>query len=110
MASVKRQENVAKNGREENKITDFFRSGTKQNDVIEVECLFTAFLVEHNLPLSSADHMGPVLRRIFRNNEVAMKYGCARTKTSAIIEEYSKEAISKLVKSLKTVFFHRNWR
>ena len=52
----------------------------KVNNVIRTECLFTAFIVEHNLP----DHIGPLLKKMFPGNEISNKYGCARTKTTAI--------------------------
>ncbi|GBM29327.1 hypothetical protein AVEN_2833-1 [Araneus ventricosus] len=62
---------------------------TKQNDydVIQAESLFTAFIVEHNLPIACPDPTGPLFRKVFPDGETAKKYGCARTKTSAIIAE-----------------------
>lgn len=51
------------------KIHDFFENNS-DSKVIRAECLVTAFLVEHNLPLSCADHVGPLLRKIFPNNDV----------------------------------------
>ena len=47
------------------------------------------FIVEHNLPIAVADHAGPLFRKMFPDSKVASKYGCARTKTSAIIGELS---------------------
>lgn len=43
------------------------------------------FIVEHNLPLAVADHLSPLLRDIFPVSETAVKYACARTKTTCII-------------------------
>ena len=47
--------------------------------------LFTGFLIEHNLNVASSDHAGPLFRRMFPDSKIAAKYGCARTKTAAII-------------------------
>ena len=47
--------------------------------------LMSDFIVEHNIPVAVADHIGPLLRHMFLGNEIAKKYGAARTKTSALI-------------------------
>ena len=44
-------------------------------------------LVQHNLPLATADHLGPLFKSIFPNSKIAQSYGCARQKVSAIITE-----------------------
>jgi hypothetical protein len=33
--------------------------------VTRSEVLFTSFLAEHNIPLSAADHAGPLFKRMF---------------------------------------------
>jgi len=48
------------------------------NSVINAELLFTSFVVEHNLPLSVADHAGPLFRKMFPGSAIAQKYGCGR--------------------------------
>ncbi|KAJ8389034.1 hypothetical protein AAFF_G00124310 [Aldrovandia affinis] len=57
---------------------------TKDEDVTRAELCFTGFTVEHNLPIAASDHAGPLFRKMFPDSKIAMKYGCARTKTSAI--------------------------
>ncbi|GBM12326.1 hypothetical protein AVEN_116770-1 [Araneus ventricosus] len=78
----------------------------KQNDhgVIQAESLFTAFIVVHNLPIACADH-GPLFRKMFPDSETAKKYGCARTKTSAIIAEMGKTEKNAIISTLKKVTF-----
>ncbi|KAE8297834.1 hypothetical protein D5F01_LYC02305 [Larimichthys crocea] len=68
--------------------TKFF--GEQDLKTIRAETLFTNFIVEHNLPLSVADHAGPLFRKMFPDSQIAQQYGCARTKTSAIIDTLSK--------------------
>ena len=43
------------------------------------------FLVQHNLPLATADYLGPLFKSIFPDSQIAQSYGCARQKTSDII-------------------------
>ena len=53
--------------------------------VIKAECLFTSCLVEHNIQISASDHASTVFKKMFPDSQIAAKYGCGRTKTSAII-------------------------
>lgn len=46
--------------------------------VIRSEVLFTGFLVEHNLPMSVADHAGPLFKQMFPDSAVASQYRRAR--------------------------------
>ena len=54
-------------------------------DVTKTKMLFTHFLVEHNIPIAVSDHAGPLFKEMFGDSKVASKYGCGRTKTTAII-------------------------
>ena len=57
-----------------------------QDQVTTAELLFTTFLVEHNLPLSSADHfMISKLSKMFPDSKIAESYVCGWTKTTAIV-------------------------
>ena len=55
--------------------------------VIGAEVKFAAFLLEHNLPIASADHAGPLFRSMFPDSKIASYYGSARTKTTSIINK-----------------------
>lgn len=46
---------------------------------------FAGFLLEHNLPIATADHAGPLFRSMFPDSKIASYYGSARTKTTSII-------------------------
>ena len=56
-----------------------------QDQVTTAELLFTTFLVEHNLPLSSADHFSKLSKKMFPDSKIAESYACGRTKTTAIV-------------------------
>ena len=51
------------------------------------EVMVTNFLVQHNLPIATADHLEPLFKEIFPDSAIASSYSCARTKTSAILNE-----------------------
>lgn len=84
------------------KIKTYFGStNSVENEVIQAECLFTGFLVEHNIAFSVADHVGPLLRKMFPKCDVAKQYSCGRTKTTAIVNEMALDAISHIVDCLQ---------
>jgi hypothetical protein len=73
--------------------------------IINAEVMFTNFIIEHNLPISVADHAGPLFRRMFSDSECAKRYGCARTKTTAIIQMLGKDDESRITEILKKQAF-----
>lgn len=72
---------------------------------MHAECLFTGFLLEHNLPLAAADHVGPLLRKMFQSSETAKRYACARTKRTAIVGEMTSHYQERVVSVLKRRVF-----
>jgi hypothetical protein len=60
---------------------------TLSKNVIKAEVMITNFLVQHNLPIATADHLGPLFTEIFPDSTIASSYSCGRTKTSAILNE-----------------------
>ncbi|XP_058941996.1 uncharacterized protein [Pocillopora verrucosa] len=70
-------------------VAGMFGSGGSviQSAVTRAEVLTTNFLIQHNLPLATSDHLGPLFRAVFPDSEIAKQYGCARTKTMAIINK-----------------------
>lgn len=75
----------------------------QKNDdsVIRAESFFTSFLIEHNIPINAADHAGPLFRKMFPDSDIAKRYGCARTKTTAIIGEMAKTERMAMVNMIK---------
>ena len=57
-------------------ITDSFLSERQDifTKVIAAEVKFTAFLLEHNLPIATADHAGLLFRSMFPDSKVASYY------------------------------------
>ena len=67
----------------------------------KAEALFTAFLVEHNLPLSVADHAGPLFKEMFPDSAIAKKYKCGRTKTREVVTVLATEAREETIEAVQ---------
>ncbi|KAJ8887022.1 hypothetical protein PR048_013236 [Dryococelus australis] len=87
------------------KIKNFFSVQNYNFNAIRAECYFTAFIVEHNLPVAEADHAGHLFWKMFPKCEEAKRYGCGLTKTMAIINEMAKQHKINVTDVLKTVPF-----
>jgi hypothetical protein len=83
-----------------NRKLDFSVGENNSDSATRAEVLFTAFIAECNLSLNCANHAGPLFRKIFRDSEIAKKYGCFRTKTTSIISELGNREKEKMVVSL----------
>ena len=89
------------------RIGTFFQSSTSisaDHEIIKAETLFTNFLVEHNIPLSAADHAGNLFKRMFPDSKIAKNYSCARTKSTAITREMSKQMQEKVCTEMDKPF------
>lgn len=93
---------------EQKSITKFFASGSddaKKDSVTNAECLMTHFIIEHNLPVSVADHMTHLFPKMFPDSKIANNFACKRTKTTHIIHETASDKVSVLKETLtRTVF------
>ena len=43
--------------------------------------------MQHNLPLATANHLGPLFKAIFPDSKIAKGYTCGQTKATAIINK-----------------------
>ena len=70
------------------KLTDFSASSVTTNldqKVMKTEVLCSGFLVEHNLPLSTADHAAKLFKDMFPDSEIVNKYQYGRTKVTHML-------------------------
>ena len=70
--------------RNHKKLTNFGASSAIVNldqKVMKSKLLFSCFLVEHDLPLTTADNTAKLFRNMFRDSKIVNKYRCGRTKT-----------------------------
>jgi len=68
-------------------VSKLFQESSTSEDVIKAEVMVTNFLVQHNLPLATANHLGPLFKAIFPDSKIAKGYACGRTKATAIINK-----------------------
>ena len=74
-------------------------------EVTNAECLMTNFIIEHNLPVSVADHMTELIKVMCPDSKIAKSYQCKRTKTSHIIHEMASDIVHELHASLENAPF-----
>jgi hypothetical protein len=68
-------------------IYQLFHFQEPKDAVTKAEVIVTNFLIQHNLPLATSDHLGPLFRSVFPDSDIAKKYSCGRTKTCAIVNK-----------------------
>ena len=78
--------------------------------VQRAEALFVHFIAEHNLPFRTGDHFTKLAKSMFSDSDIARKFQCSRTKTSALTKYGNGKWVhDQLVASLTTssppVFF-----
>ncbi|XP_069139811.1 uncharacterized protein [Argopecten irradians] len=93
--------------REGQKISNFFPSKSTSSDdgVIRAEVIFTKFIIENNAPLTLADNAGTMFRNMFPDSEIAKKYSCARTKSTAIAHCLAEDDDHQITKVISTAPF-----
>jgi hypothetical protein len=65
--------------------------------VIRAECYMALFLIEHNLSISTSDHMSDLMGTMFPMYATAKSFSSKRTKTTHIIKEMAKDVKEQLV-------------
>ena len=90
--------------RNDKKLTDFGASSATANldqKVVKAKLLFSGFLFEHKLPLTTADHAAKLFRNMFPDSKIVNKYRHGRTKaTHMLAGAVSKQITSDLNKEL----------
>jgi hypothetical protein len=67
---------------------------SSQKKIERAEVKMSILLAQHNVPLSLADHLSPMIRDVF-DGDISKGYACAKTKTSCILNG----AVSPLLKN-----------
>ena len=66
-------------------ITSLFQSQTSDQG-IEAEVRWATFVAKHNIPFLSSNHATKLFSKMFPDSEIAKRFSCARTKTTAIVK------------------------
>ena len=81
-------------------LNNFFKTDKKSNDketdVIAAEVAMVDLVVELNLPLSTLDKINKVVKKVFKDSDIAKNFQCARSKGTAIVKEISAKATLSL--------------
>ena len=89
---------------DKNKLTDFGASSVTSNlnqKVVKAKLLFSGFLVEHELPLATANYVAKLFRNMFPDSKIVNKYRCGRTKIAHMLAgAVSKQITSDLKEEL----------
>ena len=90
--------------RNHKKLTNFGASSATANldqKVAKAKLHFSGFLVEHELPLTNANHAAKLFRNIFPDSKIVNKYRCGRAKTTYMLAgAVSKQITSDLKEEL----------
>lgn len=88
------------------KMSRFFAPKNEMNEsdsaVMNAETLFTEFIIEHNLPISVADHASKLFPKMFPDSKISAKYSCGRSKSGAVVNELSAIKKEEIAQNLKT--------
>ena len=92
-------------------LTDFGASSTTaklDQKAVKTKLLFPGFLVEHELPLNTADHAAKLFRNMFPDSKIRNKYRSGRTKTAHMLSgAVSKQITNDLKEELLLTPWYR---
>ena len=96
---------------QQKKLTNFGVSSVTVNldqKVVKAELFFSCFLVEHDLPLSTADQAAKLFMNMFPHSKIVNKYQCGRTKTTNMLTRaVAKQITSNLKEELLLTSWYR---
>ena len=89
-------------------MTNWTSSSAKhlEKQAIRAEVLFSGFLVEHNLPLATADHISKLFKYMFPDSKIESKYKYGRAKTSHIL---TGTVAKNVMKDIKEDIIAEHW-
>ena len=76
--------------RKQTRLPSLYRVDTEdvfRNKVLNAEVTVTNFIVQHNLPIPTSDHLVQLFKNVFPDGKIAASYASAKTKTFAIINK-----------------------
>ncbi len=102
-ADNKKHKDAAKEVQSNRPITNIFSSKISQSKVNSAELRLAAFIAEHDLPMTVADHLPKLIEAMCPDSKIAKEIKCARTKVTALINHVTgEENKEKLIDQLKT--------
>ena len=102
-SNTKQHKDLAKLKSEHKDISIPFNSTDKI--VIKAECQMAIFLVEHDLPLSTSNHLSELVGVMFPMSSTAKSFKSKRTKTTCIVKELSNFTREQIVSKVTNKHF-----
>ena len=79
----KHHQEMARAGTSSQSLVSF---SSPQQGAIEAETRWSTFVAKHNIAFLASDHATKLFRKMFPDSEIAKKFSCSRTKTTAIVK------------------------
>jgi hypothetical protein len=100
----KRHNDIATAAGSSKSVSSYFSQPASQK-TISAEARWALFIAKHNVAFLSSDHATHLFRKMFPDSEIASKFGCGRTNTTAIVKEaLAPHYLAKTVRSMSTAF------
>ncbi|XP_068225057.1 protein FAM200C-like [Palaemon carinicauda] len=101
-AEKKKHKDAAKAVQNQRPINNMFNLTVNESKVNEAELRLAAFITEHDLPMTVADHLPQLVNAMCPDSKIAKEIKCARTKVTALINHVTgEENKAKLINHLK---------
>jgi hypothetical protein len=82
-------------------VSDKFRQSTSmKSKIIKAETLMVGFLVEHNLPIASSDHLYKLAHCMFPDSKIAASLACGRSKTTHILQTIAAQSVKEVTSTI----------
>ena len=97
--------NCVEASKKQSSMKSFLKNETPPLDkqFINDEVMITNFLIQHNSPFATSDHLSFLFKEVFPDNEIAKNYAARRAKTGAIINElFGPDSRNYIVEHCKT--------
>ena len=83
-------------------VSSFLVTEPLKDRITSAKVKFPVFLAENNLQMATADNVSRLFKSTFPDSQIAKKYSCGRTKSSAILNDtLAADLKEKLVDNLK---------
>ena len=82
----KHHQEMVKSATSTRPLASFYKPQVSQS-LIEAETRWTTFVSKHNIAFLASDHATKLFAKMFPDSEIAKKFACGRTKTTAIIKQ-----------------------
>ena len=100
----KHHQEMVKSATSTRPLASFYKPQVSQS-LIEAETRWATFVSKHNIAFLASDHATKLFAKMFPDSEIAKKFACGRTKTTAIIKKaLALHFLKKVTQSMSNPF------